>query len=179
MAVDPSRSRQQSAPAFVSDFCDRIASLVFDDSHHRVFYSGTCADVERRVCYTVDAGIVFTFSHCRFLFPEADAGTAPSLPASESGTGSFCCRCRNAGKLHLMESPSRSSGFSPAPPYVKMRFRNHILSARTSQPRCCSGFHICRIDFYFHNFSRHASILCCAAQPDKRSPRHLRNNAPT
>lgn len=32
MAVDPSRSRQQSAPAFVSDFCDRIASLVFDDS---------------------------------------------------------------------------------------------------------------------------------------------------
>ena len=69
MAVDPSRSRQQSAPAFVSDFCDRIASLVFDDSHHRVFYSGTCADVERRVCYTVDAGIVFTFLTAVFCFP--------------------------------------------------------------------------------------------------------------
>ena len=60
-----------------------------------------------------------------------------------------------------------------------MRFRNHILSARTSQLRCCSGFHICRTDFYFHNFSRYASILCCAAQPDKQFLRHLRNNAPT
>lgn len=78
-----------------------------------------------------------------------------------------------------MESPSRSSGLSPVPPYVKMRFHNHILSARTSQLRCCSGFHICRTDFYFHNFSRHASILCCEAQPDKQYHRHLRNNAPT
>lgn len=89
MAVDPSRSRQQSAPAFVSDFCDRIASLVFDDSHHRVFYSGTCADVERRVCYTVDAGIVFTFLTAVFCFPNQTLEPLPVSPLLNLGRAVF------------------------------------------------------------------------------------------
>ena len=80
MAVDPSRSRQQSAPAFVSDFCDRIASLIFDDSHHRVFYSGACADVERRGCYPVNAGIVFTFFTAVFFFPNQTLEPLPVSP---------------------------------------------------------------------------------------------------
>lgn len=89
MTVDPSRSRQQSAPAFVSDFCDRIASLIFDDSHHRVFYSGACADVERRVCYTVNAGIVFTFFTAVFFFPNQTLEPLPVSPLLNLGRAVF------------------------------------------------------------------------------------------